>query len=145
MPTRRIRADSGTIDDLRARAALMLDAFNRAEPSTSWNRFREVVATAKSVSTLRAIIQELRGASAGLLPTDRAALRKELLERFGPDEEFERDRQLVQKIKQRGKIQSEREYRILQSFADTIAADDPTEYLALGALLDEFMSRGAAT
>ena len=139
------RAKPPDVQAMRERAHMMLAAFERAEPSPLWSQFRVIVDQAKALGALTDIVRDLRGASAGLLPDARAELERQLRERLGPDEEWERDRRLVEKVRHRGKIRSEREYRLVQAFADSIAAEDQREYLALGALLDEFMSRGAAT
>jgi hypothetical protein len=42
-------------------------------------------------------------------------------------------------VQKRGRIRSEREYRIVQAYLDSHLGDD-AEDIALGALLDEFMA-----
>jgi hypothetical protein len=127
---------------LRGRALLILAAFEREEPSPTWARYRALVEEATRLTHLRGIIEDLRAMMAGLPRESGAALRRELRARFGPDREEERDRKSVAKIRARGRIRSEREYRIVQAFADGIPADpdDQNEYLALGAMLDEYMA-----
>jgi hypothetical protein len=117
----------------------MLDAFDAAEPSPTWAEFRKLVERA-GLADLRSIVRQLRGAAAGLTLQARAQLERELLARFGPDENWQRDRELVAKVRARGRIQSEREYRAVQGYADAIAGDPANEadFLALGALLDDF-------
>jgi hypothetical protein len=127
-------------DELRERATMMLAAFVRAEPTATWSQMNEIVARAKGVNALRAIVRELRGAAAGLSRAARAELERALRDRFGADKSWERDRQLVARVRARGQIRSEREYRVVQSYADAIAADDQAEFLALGALLDDYMA-----
>jgi hypothetical protein len=124
---------------LRGRALFMLDAFDAAEPSPTWAEFRRLVERA-GLSDVRSMIRDLRGAAAGLTPQARAQLERELLDRFGPDEGWHRDRELVVKVRARGHIKSEREYRVVQGYADAIAGDpaNEAEFLALGALLDNF-------
>jgi hypothetical protein len=58
-------------ETLRARAYLILDAFEQAEPSPTWARFRAATKQATRSSDLRTINRELSGAMAGL---DRTAL-----------------------------------------------------------------------
>jgi hypothetical protein len=101
-----------------------------------------VVEGAKRLGDLRSINRDLRGAMAGLSRSGRAQLERDLLERLGPDLDYERDRQVVAKVRARGRIRSEREYRVVQGYADSIAGKPGTEdeFLALGALLDEYMT-----
>lgn len=127
---------------LRERAHVILAAFERADSSPTWARFRELINRARSLSDLRTVNRELRGAMAGLNRADRQELTRTLRDRFGPDTEFERDQATAEKALTRGRIRSEREYRAVQAYADGIAGDQEAEskYLALGALLDDFMA-----
>jgi hypothetical protein len=70
--------------------------------------------------------------------SERQQLEHDLEQRFGPDAAALRDRQVVAAVKKRGRISSEREYRIVQAYLDTHPSDD-SGGLALGALLDAFM------
>jgi hypothetical protein len=127
---------------LRGRAELILATFEREEPSPTWAQYRALVEQATGLTHLRGINQDLRAMMAGLPRASGDALRLELRTRFGPDREEERDRQTVAKIRARGRIRSEREYRIVQQYVDSIPADpnDQDEFLALGAMLDEYMA-----
>jgi hypothetical protein len=120
----------------------MLDAFHAEQPSPISTQLRSLVENAKRLSDLRSIVRDLRGGMAGLSLRGRASLERALRERFGPDANWERDRELVAKIRQRGRIQSEREYRVVQGHADAIAGDPAkeAEFLELGALLDAYMA-----
>lgn len=72
-------------------------------------------------------------------------LRQTLVEQTGPDQEYERDRTTAEKARARGRIRTEREYRAVHAYADSIAGDHErrSEFDALGALLDEYASRPA--
>ena len=141
MPKRNPATDA-EIAALRDRALLIVTTFEREEPSPTWAQLRELVERAKRLSDLRSINQDLRGAMQGLSRSSRQELDRALGKRFGPDREQERDRQAVAKIRTRGRIRSEREYRVVQGYADSIGADPGAqdEFLALGALLDEYMA-----
>lgn len=80
---------------------------------------------------------------AGLSPDALRQLRRTLIERFGSDPESARDKNAAETARMRGVIRSEREYRAVQAYADSIAADPDarSEFLVLGALLDEYASR----
>ena len=132
-------------ETLRARAYLILDVFEQAEPSLTWARLRAATKQATRLSDLRIIHRELRGAMAGLDRTALAKLRKHLLERFGPDADHQKDKAAADKARQRGRIRSESEYRAVQAYADSIAADFEAgaEFDALSALLDDYASRPA--
>jgi hypothetical protein len=139
------RPTSGGDDEsaaLRGRAELILATFEREEPSPTWARYRELIAQATRLTHLRGINQDLRAMMVGLPRASGEALKLELRARFGPDREEERDRLTVAKIRARGRIQSEREYRIVQQYADSIPAnpDDQEEFLTLGAMLDAYMA-----
>ena len=118
----------------------MLDAFQKEQPNPTWSTLRELVEHTNRLSDLRSILRDFRGAAAGLSSAGRAKLQQGLLERFGPDANWERDRDLVTRVRARGRINSEREYRAVQGYADAIAGDPATEaeFLALGALLDAY-------
>lgn len=49
---------------------------------------------------------------------------------------------IVEKVRRVGRIKSEREYRIVPAYQDSMAADpgNEDEYSTLGALLDEFIA-----
>jgi hypothetical protein len=82
---------------------------------------------------------------AGLEPSALAQLRERLIERFGPDPDHENNTAAAHNARTRGRIRSEREYRAVQAYADSIAADvgSRDDFDALGALLDEYASRPA--
>ena len=125
---------------LRERLLVMLAAFEGGEPAPLWGQFRELVARTTRLSDLKTILRELRGAIGAMTPAARLELERELAHRFGPDPEMERDAAIVAKVRARGRIQSEREYRAVQTYQDLIGADPErqAEFLVLGALLDEF-------
>jgi hypothetical protein len=79
---------------------------------------------------------------AGLSAAGRAELDRTLRKRFGPDTQHGKDAAVVARVRRRGRILSEREYRIVQAHADAVFTDrsSEAEYLALGALLDAFMA-----
>lgn len=79
---------------------------------------------------------------AGLSAGDRHELIRALHDRFGPDSDSERDRRAAERVLARGLIESERKYRVVQGYADSIAGDRDEEdkFLALGKLLDDFMT-----
>ena len=135
----------GEAQILRERAYLILDAFEQAEPSPTWVGFREATQRATRVTDLRTINRELRGAMAGLERSALAQLRSRLIERFGPDLNLEEDKAAAERARTRGRIGSEREYRAVQAYADSIAGNvgSRDEFDALGALLDEYASRSA--
>ena len=131
---------------LLLRCRLTLDALERAEPSPTWAQFRALAdASAERLTDLRMLVAELKPLSA-LLPGEvRRELARELAA-HGIDmaSERQRDAAEVAAIRARGRIRSEAEYRRVQAYADTlINPEEESEYLDLGALLDEFMSRGA--
>ena len=130
---------------LRERAYLILDAFQQAEPGPTWARFRDAVQRATRVSELRTLYRELRGAMAGLEPSARDQLQRRLVERFGPDGQYDEDKAAAERARSRGRIRSEREYRAVQAYVDSIASDVGArdESDALGALLDDYASRPA--
>ena len=136
------RTDALEEAEFRERATMMLDAFERAEPAPSWAELRRIVSGARGVRQLRAVVRELRGFLAALSPADRRELDGALRARFGPDAEHARDLEVVAQVRKRGRIRSEAEYRVVQGYADAIAADAgaEAEFLALGALLDAYMA-----
>jgi hypothetical protein len=131
---------------LLLRCRLTLDAIERAEPSPSWAELRAVVErSAGRVAELRSLVTELKALAAALPGEARQGLARDLVA-HGIDTaaERERDAAAVAPVRARGRIRSEAEYRRVQAYADTLVQpEDGEEYLALGALLDEFMSRGA--
>ena len=126
--------------ELRERALAMLAAFEREEPGPMWARLRGVLERTTQVSPLRTLLRELRAMTGAMSSEGRRALRQELRERFGPDRDEKRDLATVAKVRARGRIRSEPEYRAVEAYGDSIAGDPARqdEYLALGALLDEF-------
>ena len=91
---------------------------------------------------MRAMLRELRGMQAALPLSPQRALTHELRTRFGPDPQAAADRIVVERARARGRIRSEREYRIVCAYADAIAGDPAAapEHSALGALLDGYMA-----
>jgi hypothetical protein len=130
---------------LREQAYLILDAFEQVDPGPTLARFREAAKRATRLSDLWTINRELRGAMAGLERSALAQLRTRLVERFGPDADHEKVKRAADKARAHGRIRSEREYRAVQAYADSIAADleSRDDFDALGALLDEYASRPA--
>ena len=130
------------LDELRGRALLMLDAFERDQPGSGVGQLRQVVAGARSLSAMRTILRELRAAASTLSPAGRQQLDYDLRARFGPGltAEEEREQAIVATVRRRGSIRSEREYRVVQAYADRVSADPnaAAEFSALGALLDEY-------
>jgi len=137
------RAELATLHD---RCTFMLDAFARAEPDAGgFAGIRETVdrsAASRSLSEMRAVLRELRGMQAGLPLQAQRDLERDLAARFGPDSVAERDAAVVARVRGRGRIRSEREYRAVHAHADAIAGDPDAEaeLLALGALLDAYMA-----
>jgi len=122
----------------------MLAAFEREEPSDTWARFRDLLQQSTRLSDLRVIARELRAATGAMSPAGRQSLLHELQQRFGSDSEYEADVAVVKRVRRRGRINSEQEYRSVQSYADSIAGDTEreAEFLELGAFLDTFMAGG---
>jgi hypothetical protein len=131
---------------LHGRCTFMLDAFARAEPDAGgFASIRETVgrlAASRSLPGMRAVLRELRGMQAGLPLDAQRELGRDLAARFGPDPVAERDAAVVARVRARGYIRSEREYRVVCACADAIAGDPDAgaELLALGALLDGYMA-----
>src|SRR5690242_17716521 len=96
--------NSAEIAELRGRALLMLDAFQAEQPTPVFTQLRDVVENARRLSDLRSIVRDLRGGMAGLSLRGRASLERALRQRFGPDANWERERELVAKIRLRGRI-----------------------------------------
>jgi hypothetical protein len=121
---------------------MTLTAFQRDDPSFNPQPLIAIVEAADRLSELRAISRELRAMSAAMSPSGRATLRRQLHEQFGSDLEAERDRKVVDRVRRRGRIRSEREYRVVESFADSLDTNlgAESEFLALGALLDAYMA-----
>ena len=128
--------------ELRGRAVLMLDAFERDQPGSGVGQLREVVESARSLSAMRAILRELQAAASTLSSAGRQQLDQELSSRFGPGRtaEEEREQAIVATVRRRGSIRSEREYPVVQAYADRLSTDSnaEAEFVALGALLDEY-------
>jgi hypothetical protein len=131
---------------LHGHCTLMLDAFARAEPNAggfaALRATVDRVAAGRSVPGMRAVLRELRGMQAGLPLGTQCELARDLTAHFGPDAVAERDTVVVTQVRARGRIRSEREYRVVCAYADAIAGDPDAqdEYLALGALLDGYMA-----
>jgi hypothetical protein len=125
---------------LRERVLLMLAAFEREESSPTWPQLRKVVEASTRLSDLRTVLRECRGMMGAMSPAARRTLERDLRNRFGADSEWQRDVAIVAKVRARGRIRSEREYRTVQAYQDSIAGDleHQDEFLTLGALLDEF-------
>jgi hypothetical protein len=134
------KARAEQVAELRERARLMLAAFEREEPSPRWAPFREAVERASRLGDLRTLVRECRAMTGAMSPAGRRELDQALRERFGADPEWDRDLTIVAKVRGRGQIRSEAEYRPVQAYQDSIAGDleRHNEFLALGALLDEF-------
>ena len=136
------KAKREALAELRVRAFLMLDAFERDQPGSGVGQLRQVVEGARSVSAMQSILRELRAAASTLSPTGRQHLDRELGKRLGPElsAEEEREQAVVAAVQRRGSIRSEREYRIVQAHADAISASHAAqaEVVALGRLLDEY-------
>jgi len=131
---------------LHGRCMLMLDAFARAEPDAggfaALRATVDRVTASRSLSRMRALLRELRGMQAALPPDSQRELARDLATRFGPDGVAGRDAALVRRVRARGHVSSEREYRVVGAYADAIAGDTHSqdEFLALGVLLDEYMA-----
>ena len=103
-------------------------------------QLRHVLEGTSSIRDLRALLRDFRGMRAGLSAGGRRALDQVLEQRFGPDTDEARAAAVVEGVRKRGRIRSEREYRIVQAYADSIGADPAAqaEFVALGALLDAY-------
>jgi len=134
------RASEST--DLRSRALLILAAIDREEPSEAWEKMRLVIERTRKLSDLRAIYREIRSLLSAMSPLTREQLQRELRERFGPDAQQIRDGEIVAKVRSTGRINSEREYHIVQAYLDSLPAspDDDSDDASLGELLVEFMA-----
>jgi len=136
------QAKREALAELRARALLMLDAFERDQPGSGAGQLRQVIENARNLGALRTILRELRAAANTLSPAARQQLDHELSAGFGPgvNAEEEREQAVVTTVRRRGAIRSEQEYRVVQAYVDRLSAD-PTagaEFLALATLLDEY-------
>ena len=140
MPRRHDGTAAEAVTILRERALLMLAAFEREEPSATWSQFRGLVEKATRASDLRSLLREFRAITGAMSESRRRALERALRDRFGPDDDWERHLAVVARMRVRGRIRSEREYRSVQAYQDsianTVALQD--DFLALGALLDDF-------
>jgi hypothetical protein len=127
---------------LRQRALAILGAFEDAEPGVVTPGLRAKVEGARTLSELRTLNRELRGVMGALPENTLRQLRRDLTDRFGEDESESRDRETVQKVRTRGRIRSEREYRVVQAYADSIASDAEArrDLSVLEALLADFMA-----
>jgi hypothetical protein len=144
MPKRRAQASS-EIALLRERSLYTLEVIDRADPGARWSMFREAVedaVTRASLRDLRALTREISGLVAALAPDAQAELRAGLGARFGVEADADRQAQAVAvaRIRRRGHLRSEREYRVVQRYADRIAGERGAqdELLVLGGLLDAF-------
>jgi hypothetical protein len=127
------------IAELRGRTLLILSVIEREEPGPQWASLRQVVENAARVTDLRTIYREVRGFLAAMSPLAREPLERDLAQRFGPDAQQQRDRQVVAKVRSAGRILTEREYRIVQAHLDSLPPN-ASERHTLSALLDEFMA-----
>lgn len=136
------QAKREALAELRIRAGLMLDAFERDQSGSRVGQLRQVVEGTRSLSAMRTILRELRAAASTLSPAGRRQLDQELSARFGPGltAEEEREQAILATVRRRGSIRSEREHRVVQAYADTLSTDPnaDAEFRALGALLDEY-------
>lgn len=119
----------------------MLAAFEREEPGPTWAHFfRAVLECTNRLGDLRVLLRELRAMTGAMSPEGRRGRQRALRQRFGPDRDEGRELVTVEKVRARGRIRSEREYRSVEAYADSIAGERARhdEYLALGALLNAF-------
>ena len=128
---------------LRDRTLFIIETCEREEPGPSWPSLRAIVtdlAERGKLRDLRTLGRELRGMMAGLMPDARARLDSELRARFGEGADARADAEAVERIRARGAIRSDREYRVVQAYADALGHHPAAreEYLALGALLDAY-------
>ena len=128
------------LSELRERVLVMVAAFEREEPSETWAKLRELAGRSSRLTDLRSLVRECRGMMGALTAPGRRALDNELRERFGADPHGERTMGIVDKVRARGRIRSESEYRSVQAYQDSIASDSEREdeFLSLGHLLDSF-------
>jgi hypothetical protein len=131
---------SAELSELRERVLVMVAAFEREESSQTWAKLRELAERSTRLTDLRGLVRECRGIMGALTPAGRRALDIELRERFGADPQWERTLGIVAKVRARGRIRSESEYRSVQAYQDSISsnADSQEEFLVLGGLLDSF-------
>lgn len=137
-----MRTRAEEVAELRARALLAIATIDREEPSEIWAQVRAIVEHATRLTDLRTLYREIRGFVGAISPSARQQLERELQERFGPDVGQIRDTKVVARVRKAGRIRSEREYRIVQAYLDSMPVEsrDAAETLALGALLDGFMA-----
>jgi hypothetical protein len=128
---------------LRDRFLLILETCEREEPGPSWAPLRAIVtdlAERGKLRDLQTLGRELQGMLAGLTPQARACLDSELRLRFGEDADVRADAEAVDRIRARGAIHSEREYRLVHAYADALGHHPAAreEHIALGKLLDAY-------
>src|SRR6185312_3014824 len=99
-------------------------AIEREEPGETWARMRVLVENTTRLTDLRVIYREIRGMLGVMSPESREQLERELEQLFGPDAATLSDRQVVAAVQERGRIRSEREYRIVQAFLDSHSGAD---------------------
>ena len=143
----RTHANAADKAQLLTRIRLTLDAVERAEgASATWTEFRALgERSANNLRVLRMLAQEV-AVLASLLPGPIRVALDTALTAAGIDLAGERaaDLAAIAAVRARGRIRTEAEYRRVQAYADAlIAPEQQEEFLALGALLDEFTSRGA--
>jgi hypothetical protein len=111
----------------------MVASFEREVPGRVWSGVRQVVEKSNSLSGLRTVLRELRSLLGALSQASRDRIEQELLDRCGPDEDAANDASIVQRVRKQGRIRSEREYRVVQSYADSINGDQSRneEFLVL--------------
>jgi len=132
---------------LRERCVALLQALERAGCATStiaaqMQELIERIAEKRSLRAMRDMLRELRAWQGAMPPEIRVQVDAELRARFGPDADAQRDEVVVEKVRARGRIRTEREYRIVSAYADSLSGDpkNEEEYLRLGRLLDAFMA-----
>jgi hypothetical protein len=127
------------IAELRGRSLLILSAIEREEPGPQWASLRLVVENSVRLTDLRTIHRDVRALLAAMSPSARELLERDLAKQFGPDADLEHDKQVVARVRSAGRIQSEREFRIVQAYLDSLPPND-SERDTLGAFLDDFMA-----
>jgi hypothetical protein len=134
---------------LLTRWRLTIDAVERAEPGHAGCAELRAIgeANANRLGALRELGREA-SVMAAMLPAPIRAELETALAAAGIDVTGEHAAEAadVAAIRARGHIRTEAEYRRVQAYANRIGVDPraQAEFLTLGQLLDEFMSRGAA-
>lgn len=136
--------DKAALLELRKRADLTIDFFERAQGLDTAARWRGIVESAfvgQSLRKMRLIVRELDAMTIGLAPHERDGLEALLQQRLGVIKEEERKEvaKQVAAILTRGTIQSERERRRLEDYAEMVEAigDNPGEVARVRAFLSQ--------